>query len=76
MITIRKVGYKSGYSGNDHLLDDAPLEEMIGEDFRSVRDLSRRVNGVASKTIHAKCAMPPIWVEIYGDRVGVQEITV
>lgn len=76
MITIRDCGYKAGYSGNDHLLDDQPLQECIGEQFRSVRDVGKRLNKVASETLDRRCATPPIWVEIHGDRVGVQQITV
>lgn len=56
MLTITNCGYRHGYSGEDHLLDDSEFQPAIGRDFRSLRDASRAINRMASRAI-------PIWVE-------------
>jgi hypothetical protein len=76
MIKIQDCGYKAGYSGNDHLLDDSALKQEIGRNFKSVREIERTLNKIAAKTLHWRCATPPIWVEIDGDRLGKTTISV
>lgn len=76
MIKIQNCGYKAGYSGNDHLLNDSPLKQEIGSSFRSVRDIERKLNAIARNTIDRRCATPPIWVEIDGDKLGKTTISV
>ena len=41
MVTIESIGYAMGYTGADHLLDDAPLQGLIGTEYRSVADAQR-----------------------------------
>ena len=76
MIKIQNCGYKAGYSGNDHLLNDWPLKQEIGSSFKSVREIARRLNAIARNTIDRRCAMTPIWVEVDGDKLGKVTISV
>ena len=61
---------------DDHKFRDGPLKHEIGNNFKSVREIERRLNAIARNTIDRRCATPPIWVEIDGDKLGKVTISV
>lgn len=71
MITIANIGSKHGYSGDDHLIDDVPLQDLLGQDFRRVRDIRRAVEKIQMDTADRRVRYVPVQVEIVlatGDR--------
>lgn len=41
MITVKDAGALKGYTGVDHLIEDSECHEIIGRQFRCVRDALR-----------------------------------
>jgi hypothetical protein len=75
MITITGIGSKHGYSGYDHLIDDSPLQDLLGQQFRSVRDLHKAVTKTQFETADKRVRYVPVAVEIVlatGDRRTVE----
>jgi len=66
MITIISIHQKRGYSATDHLLDDRPLQDLIGREFASVADV-RQLPAVQQ-------AAAPVWIE-YRVTGEIREIT-
>jgi hypothetical protein len=64
MITLKHISQAHGYSSDDHLLDDGPLQDLIGCSFRSIADLRRRANAIQARTQDRRCARPPIRCEV------------
>ena len=76
MITLEAIGQSHGYSGYDHLLNDGPLQDLVGQSFRSVADLRRRANKVQDSSLDRRCAPPPIWCRIRHASGSPAEVTV
>jgi hypothetical protein len=64
MILITNIASKHGYSGFDHLIDDGPLHDLIGQAYRSVADIRRAVKKVQIETADARVKYIPVGVEI------------
>lgn len=73
-LTVIGTHIKRGYSGWDHLINDAALDDLIGETFRSARDVRRQVNKLQRENLHARVWGSPVAVEVRlttGDRTTI-----
>jgi len=73
MVTVKRIGQCTGYSREDHLLDDGPLTSMIGRTYRDAAAAKRAANNIQRKG----CCGPyrvPIWIvlDVCGDEIEVQ----
>lgn len=62
MVTVKNIGLCAGYSGQDHMLDDGPLQSMIGRTYRDAGAAKR-----AATNIQLKCdcgPSVPIWITL------------
>ncbi len=67
MITLKNIRQRHGYSGYDHLLDDGPLQVLVGQRFASLGVLRKRANTIQARSQDKRCGRPPISVEILHD---------
>lgn len=49
MITIISAGYRHGYSGRDHLITGRECDDVVGREYRSVRDARLAAERVAEQ---------------------------
>ncbi len=72
MVTIKSIGQKCGYTRADHLLDDGPLQDMIGRTYRDAAAAKRAANNI-QKRGNCGPGRPPIGItlDVCGDEVIV-----
>lgn len=71
MILVTSIGTKHGYSGYDHLIDDGPYQDLLGQRYRSVSEIRRAVEQIQRDHVDQRVAVAPVGVEIVlanGDR--------
>lgn len=71
MITLEDAWHRQGYTRDDHLLDDGPLKDMIGRQFRSVGEARKALAAVSLRTQTRGCRLAPIGLVVRlasGDR--------
>lgn len=58
-ITITDARIARGYSGYDHLLDDAPLSAMIGRSYRDLSAAAKAAGKLLKGTQDRRCTTAP-----------------
>lgn len=74
MIRVTGIGTKRGYSGYDHLIDDMPYQDLLGQRFRSVSEIRRAVGQIERDHADRRVMVAPVGVEIAlanGDRRNI-----
>ena len=61
-ITITKARQARGYSSCDHLLDDSPLDSMIGRSYRDLAAAARAAGKLLKGTQDRRCAGAPVFL--------------
>lgn len=64
MITIKNIWIARGYTGNDHLIDGRALKNLIGEQFRSVREARKKADAIMARTEDRRVQIAPIEMEV------------
>lgn len=59
-ITITRARLAHGYSGYDHLLDDAPLNAMIGRSYADLDEAAAHAGRLIEGTQDRRCAPAPV----------------
>jgi outer membrane protein TolC len=63
-LTVVSIASRCGYSRWDHLIDDAPLQDLIGQDFRDARAIRRAVEHIQRDTADPRVGLAPVAVEV------------
>ena len=74
-LTITSLRSKHGYSGVDHLIDDIPLETMIGQEYESVEDIRAAVTAIQREHADKRVRDVPVSVEARLDTGDLTTIT-
>lgn len=53
MFTVMNAHNQRGWSGADHLIDDRPLQGMIGKNYRTLSGLTRAADALADGRAYA-----------------------
>ena len=65
MVTVMSIKYCRGYTACDHLIDDTPLEGIVGESFSNVAAIRRAVKAIEEASPQdRRCRLAPVRVEI------------
>lgn len=59
-ITIQSAAQARGYSGFDHLLDDGPLQAMVGRTYKNIEAAARAAGRLLKGTQDRRCAGSPV----------------
>lgn len=62
MITIKRASYARGYSGDDHMLNDGELSDVIGRTFRDVKQAKKEIEKLVPKGV-----ISPVQIEVLFD---------
>lgn len=76
MVTVKSIGQHCGYSRWDHLLDDGPLQDMIGRTYRDAAAAKRAANNIqwrrnCSRNCGRNAVPISITLDVCGDEVVV-----
>ena len=63
MIVVTGAWQRQGYTGWDHLLDDSPLESIIGRNFSSLAEARKAATRALRGTQDQRCDGAPIEIE-------------
>lgn len=66
MITVINAGSLSGYSQTDHLIEDSAIREIIGKEFRSVKQALKAADDrcFLEKFLGRRIRHPYTWIEV------------
>ncbi len=61
-IKVESASIARGYSGYDHLLNDRPLQAMIGRTYRDLAAAGKAAQKILNGTQDERCSFTPVHI--------------